>query len=324
MMVAVVAGLGVVLVAVAIVAGLVAFGTARPGPPRASVGAANPLRRVDYGDLPAVSRFVVRDGTPIAYRVYPARAGKVVLLLHGSTSRSRSLHALGRHLAGEGIATAYAIDVRGHGDSGPKGHVAYVGQLEDDVADIVAELRRRHPGAALVVAGFSAGGGLAMRVATGRYADQADAYVFLAPFLGPLSPTNRPNYGGWATPYVPRFIGLTILNRAGITAFNHLPVVAYNLSEEAARELTPTYSWNLANNFRAPDDYRAAVLRLRRPAVLIVGGRDDDFRPEAYADDIGADAQTLPIVIVDDVDHLGLIVDPAALAAIESWLRRLP
>ena len=31
----------------------------------------------------------------------------------------------------------YAVDIRGHGGSGTRGDITYIGQLEDDLADLV-------------------------------------------------------------------------------------------------------------------------------------------------------------------------------------------
>jgi len=46
-------------------------------------------------------------------------------------ARSTSMHSLAKDLSTAGYE-AYALDIRGHGESGEKGRVAYVGQLEDD------------------------------------------------------------------------------------------------------------------------------------------------------------------------------------------------
>ena len=42
--------------------------------------------------------------------------------------------ALSQALAGHGVET-FAVDMRGHGTSGTRGDIGYVGQLEDDLAD---------------------------------------------------------------------------------------------------------------------------------------------------------------------------------------------
>src|SRR5262249_15673721 len=105
---------------------------------------ANPLQRppelrsvsetasaVDRTPIPPLSRFAARDGTDLAYRHYPARVatvGKIAILVHGSSGSSVAVHALADALASRGIDT-YAPDIRGHGGSGTRGDVAYLGQL---------------------------------------------------------------------------------------------------------------------------------------------------------------------------------------------------
>src|SRR5207249_5267849 len=78
-------------------------------------------------------------GTKLAFRAYPAAGGAVkgsVVLLHGSSASSSSMHLMGKGFAAAGYA-AYTLDIRGHGKSGTKGHIAYIGQLEDDLEDFV-------------------------------------------------------------------------------------------------------------------------------------------------------------------------------------------
>jgi len=86
-------------------------------------------RAVDRSTMPPLSRFAARDGTDLAYRHYPARGtpgGKIAILVHGSSGSSVAAHALADALAAHGIDT-YAPDIRGHGGSGTRGDVAYLG-----------------------------------------------------------------------------------------------------------------------------------------------------------------------------------------------------
>ncbi|MFX6334759.1 alpha/beta hydrolase, partial [Acinetobacter baumannii] len=90
------------------------------------------------GALPPYAFVTARDGTRLAYRFYEGRpGGGVAVLVHGSTGLAIAVHATAQALAAEGINT-YAIDVRGHGESGPLGDIGYRGQLEDDLVDLLA------------------------------------------------------------------------------------------------------------------------------------------------------------------------------------------
>src|SRR5882672_100738 len=140
-------GLGVAAV---VLTALVATPLRRP-PPLASIS--ETARAVDRSTMPDLTRFQARDGTGLAYRHYPARGaavGRVAVLVHGSSGSSTSIHALGDALAARGVE-AFAVDIRGHGASGTRGDIGYVGQLEDDLVDFVAVVRKTSPDAPLTL-----------------------------------------------------------------------------------------------------------------------------------------------------------------------------
>src|SRR5271170_3297965 len=117
----------------------------RPPPPLASIHAG--ATRIDVAGAPDLSRFQARDGTWLAYRLYPAANGardRIAILAHGSSASSIEMNAVAAALAAKGV-TAVAPDVRGHGASGTRGDIAYPGELDDDLADLVAGLRKAYP-----------------------------------------------------------------------------------------------------------------------------------------------------------------------------------
>ena len=137
----------------------------RPPPPLASIHEG--AMQIDAGSAPDLSRYQARDGTWLAYRLYPAANGardRIAILAHGSSAQSIEMHAVAMALAANGV-TAVAVDFRGHGASGTRGDVAYPGQLDDDLADLIAELRKSDPAARLSLIGHSSGGGFALRIA---------------------------------------------------------------------------------------------------------------------------------------------------------------
>ena len=154
---------------------------------------------VDLSTLPAVERYQARDGTSLGFRHYAPGApatGRAAILLHGSSGSSGgTIHALSSALAAHGVET-WAVDIRGHGTSGTRGDIGYVGQLEDDLADLVAVVRQSAPTKALTLVGHSSGGGFALRVAGSPIQNLFERTVLLAPYLGYDAPTSRPNSGG--------------------------------------------------------------------------------------------------------------------------------
>ena len=49
----------------------------------------------------------------------------------------------------------------------------------------------------------------------------------ISPAIVYPSPLARPNDGGWATPYLPRIVGLIILNKIGIHWFDGLDAIVF-------------------------------------------------------------------------------------------------
>ena len=156
-------------------------------------------------------------------------------MIHGSSGSSgTTIHALldapWRRMAWK----TYATDIRGHGGSGTRGDIGYLGQLEDDLADFVAVLRKTTPSAPLTLIGHSAGGGFALRVAASPIQNLFARTVLLAPYLGYDAPTNRPNSGGWASADIPRFLGLLALRKIGIDCCEALPTLAFAVPPNSA------------------------------------------------------------------------------------------
>ena len=303
-------------------AAAIAFGGPTAPPPMHSVD--DPFRSVDFSDLPALRRYTARDGTALAYRHYRPRAGQsenrgTVVLIHGSSARSDSVHPLAQGLAKAGFGV-YAIDVRGHGESGHKGRIAYVGQLEDDLEDLVQIVK---PAAPRCLAGFSAGGGFALRFAASARQGLFESYVLMAPFLSQDASTYRPASGGWASVGLPRILGLVALNAVGVTAFNDLPVTAYALRPEAQQFLTPSYSFALAMNFRPHQDYRADMAAARRPMAVVVGQDDDQFIADRFAPEFTAAGRPVPVTIVPATGHIGLTLSKAGIQATVDAITRL-
>lgn len=308
-----IAAIGAALLAIAIAIGL-ALLTGGPAQlaPMASVN--DPFRDIDYTGLPPVSYFASRNGDRLAYRLYAAGGSaprNVVVLVHGSSASSKSMHPMAKAFAAAGHPT-YALDIRGHGDSGPKGHIDHVGQLEDDLEDFVKKIGIA-PTATL--AGFSSGGGFVLRVAGSAKQDLFANYLLLSPFIHQGAPTSRPGDRGWVSIGIPRTVALTILDGLGITLFNHLPVVRFALNDEAKAFLTPQYSIALAQNFRPQSDYAANIRAANRPMAVVAGKDDELFRAGRFAALFSAEGKAVPVEIVPDTGHIALILKPEAIKA---------
>jgi len=288
---------------------------ARPiSQPPELVSISNTARAVDRSTMPGLERFHGRDGTELAYRHYPARGqatGQIAILVHGSSGSSVAIHALSDAIAARGVDT-YAPDIRGHGGSGSRGDVAYLGQLEDDMADFVAEIRKTNPTAPITLLGHSAGGGFALRIAASPIQNLFVRTVLLAPYLGHDALTNRPDSGGWASADLPRSFGLAILHRLGVDCCQSLPTLAFAVPANSSAILNPTYSYRLMRNF-ATSGYRRDLEAATRPVALFAGADDELMIADKYRDAVG---EHVPVHLIDGVNHMAIVSDPRAVAAI--------
>ena len=296
---------------------LVAMPLKRPLPLRSISETAS---AVDRSNMPALEYFSARDGTQLAYRRYPARGkpiGKIAILVHGSSGSSAGVHALADALAARGIDT-YAPDIRGHGGSGTRGDVAYLGQPDDDMADFLA-LIRRTSSEPITLLGHSAGGGFALRIASSPLKDQFARTILLAPYLGYDAPTNRAQSGGWASADIPRFFGLMALRKLGIDCCEALPTLAFAVPPNSSDILASTYSYRLMRSF-ATRGYRSDLAQVTRPLTLISGADDELMLAEKYADTIHAVLPSAEVKLIAGVNHMGVVSAPVAVNEIADYV----
>ncbi|AOW14355.1 alpha/beta hydrolase [Hydrogenophaga crassostreae] len=303
-------------IAVAAIAAALAFGGPAPIQPLASIN--EPFAKVDFSAVPPNSHYTARDGTRLAWLHYPATgntadlAPRRIVLVHGSSARGRSMHPMAQALAAAGFDVA-ALDIRGHGDSGPRGHIAYIGQLEDDIEDFMKA--QAWPGPSTLL-GFSSGGGFVLRFAADHRASLFDRYLLLSPFLHQSSPTKRPGNDDWVSIGLPRIIALSVLNPIGITVFNHLSTLRFGLNADVRDQLTEQYDHALATNFRPHSDFAQDIRQIRQPLRILAGQDDELFDASRFAAVFQAAGHAVPVTTVDGINHMGLTLDRRALQAV--------
>jgi len=296
------------------------LGGPKAPPPMKSV--LDPFRDVDFSNLPSSQSFPARDGTLLSYRHYPAEGSKAagsVVLVHGSSARNHSVYPLALALSGAGWSV-YTPDIRGHGDSGNRGKISYIGQLEDDLEDFITRLGLEGK---KVLMGFSSGGGFVLRFAGRPKPDLFDAYILLSPFLHQDAATYRKNSGGWVGLGIPRIVALVMLNRLGITAFNGLPVVAFALAEKDKKFMTPEYSFALSTNFRPNNDYRSDIRNAKKPLIILAGQNDEVFHADKFAQEFALAGDKAHVTLIPELGHVGLTLDPRGIQAVAEALKCL-
>lgn len=251
----------------------------------------------------------MRDGYALPFRaLYGPDGAPLLVMIHGSGWHGMQFEGLAAQMAP--YADILIPDLRGHGIAPQRrGDVDYIGQFEDDLADLITA--RARPGQKVVLLGHSSGGGLVVRFAGGAHRGLISGAVLLAPFIHHGAPTTRPNSGGWAQINLPRIIGLSILNRLGITALNGLKIVQFAmpdavLSGPLGNTATTAYSYRLNTSFAPRDDYMADLAALP-PFILVAGSADESFVAQAYAPLLEKAGAKGGVHIVQNINHLGIV-----------------
>ena len=274
---------------------------------------------VDFSSLPAIERFQGRDGTWLGFRHYGAGGaptGRVAIVIHGSSGSSGgTIHALSHALAAHGVET-FAVDMRGHGTSGTRGDIGYVGQLEDDLADFVAVLRKTVPSAPLTLVGHSSGGGFALRVAGSPIQNLFERFVLLAPYFGYDAPSTRPSSGGWARADIPRIVGLLALRAIGVNCCEALPVLSLAVPPNSEKTLVSTYTDRLMRNFAVRDDFRRDLAAATKPLTIISGADDELMFSDKYAEAVRGAKVAVDVKVLDGINHMGIVAAPKAISIV--------
>ncbi len=306
--------------------GLIASQRIQPLPARESLAFASiePTTAQD----PGLTTWRARDGAALGVRHYPgSQAGPLVVVVHGSGWHGGGYTALGASLAEEYGFEVLIPDLRGHGPAPiRRGDVDYIGQLEDDLADLI--LAYGGADRPVYMIGHSSGGGLTIRFAGGAHGDMLDKAVLVAPFLKYNAPTARKDGGGWSHVLVRRIIGLSMLNAIGIHALDHLHVIQFRFPDSVLHgpqgaTATSSYSYRLNTSFAPRADYLADVARLP-PFLLIAGKEDEAFQVEAYEPTLAGASPKGRYMLIEGADHLGILSNGEAHAAIGNFLRAAP
>jgi alpha-beta hydrolase superfamily lysophospholipase len=295
------------------------FGPPPPMSPEAMAAFAARYERVYPNET---RRFTMRDGVSLAAHRFAANSDTTILLIHGILGTSLELNRPSGLLREATGASVVALDLRGHGASGgAPGDIDYIGQYEDDLADVVAKLRAERPHGRVILAGHSMGGGIILRYVTRSGVPPVDGYLLFAPYLGAKSPTtpqeSRPGEDAFLRLHLPRTLGLALWNSVGVTGFNGLHTLFFNLPKELP--LT-SYSYR-AMVGDAPEDHAPALAKIEasgRPLLVLVGSKDEAFRADRYSEALGQEKGALRII--DGASHDGVLVDPQAIQEAGRWL----
>lgn len=307
------------LTVLAVAVALAAF--CHPDAPKPLESVTKPFATMDLSGLPPLVTYRARDGAQLSYRVYPGQGDHGVVLLHGSVGSSQDMHRMALALQRETGSMILVPDIRGHGANRPHGDVAYMGQLDDDMADFMQAMKATYPDQEWTLLGFSSGAGFALRISGEPQGTEFSRYILLSPFLRYNAPTARqdasePDDGvHWYSVSIGRIVGLSILGAFGIHRFDGLPVLSFPVPDNI-ESVTATYSWRMEENFEPHAKYRADIRSSTRPMLVFVGSADELFYPDRFADVFHAERPDVPVTILPGITHSGMITDPGAIERI--------
>jgi pimeloyl-ACP methyl ester carboxylesterase len=271
--------------------------------------------------------FAARDGVQLSARLLDAGSSETLVLFLYGVLASSAKHSETARLLHETLgATVVSLDLRGHGHSeGTPGDVDHIGQYEDDVADVVATLRRERPGARICspVTRWAAASRCGMPTVRlpARASPAWDGYLLFAPLLGHESPTERrpepdakPSQDALIKVHVPRLIGLVMLNAVGVRALNALPTLFFDIP---AALPTAAYSFRAMLSM-APPDFRAALTADAKPMLVVVGENDEAFLAEEFPSVISAHVGGRTMIVPGE-SHDGVTESVTAFASVKQW-----
>jgi non-heme chloroperoxidase len=271
---------------------------------------------------PPVRRFTARDNSELAYRFYPSSSDRVLVFIHGSSYHGAAYHAFAKAVSEAGKAKVYLPNLRGHYLSGVRrGDVNYLGQLEDDIADLIAHARASGHDGKVIVGGHSSGGGMAIRFGGGEYRTLASQFLLLAPVIPGAPGIRNGDAGGWAMLNERRLFGLLILNAIGITGLNGLPVIEFNKPEKYWDGTeTLSYSFRLNQSYHPRYDYAQDIQNMGKDVAVFVGENDEAIDPEVLKTVFQQADSKAVVHVLAETNHFGVFGSPTAHQAIINLL----
>ncbi|WP_051554704.1 alpha/beta hydrolase [Maribacter antarcticus] len=265
--------------------------------------------------------FSMRDGKHLFSYAYKKESDTTIILVHGVLSGAYMMNKTAGLLQETTHNDVIALDFRGHGQSeGTPGDVDYVNQYVDDLEDVVSAIKKEKPNQSIVLAGHSMGGGIILRYAMEKDAPEVDGYLLFAPHLGANAPTLKEEAletgeAPFVKLHINRIIGLKMLNAIGVTKYNNLPVLFFNLPETMP---VTKYSYR-ANESMSPSDYKEGLNAIAKPLLVLIGSEDEVFDARKFNTAITENSNG-EVYTVEDETHNGIRHNKKAMELISNWI----
>jgi len=271
-------------------------------------------------------KFQMRDGKQLFSQHFPKESNLTIIILHGILANSNEFNKTSGMLRESVNADVYALDLRGHGQSdGEPGDIDYIHQYADDVADVVGIIKKQKPNGKIILMGHSMGGGIAQEFAMKKDKPEIDGYLLFAPAMDWESPTNskKEKSGSSSEPFakihLSRILGLLSLNAVGITWFNGLNTLFFNLPPEM-----PIHQYTFrAMVSMSPSNYKEGLNAINKPLLLIVGSNDQAFVADQFEPVVSENVSDGKVIVIEGQTHDGVHHDERSIAAVKEWIDHL-
>ena len=196
---------------------------------------------------------------------------RIVVISHGLAEHSGRYDGFARGLAGRGFAV-HALDHRGHGRSpGRRANIERFDTVVEDLAALVADAARQHPGVPLTLLGHSMGGAIALACAL-RHPERLHDLVLSAPALGadPAVPTLQVRLVRLLSRWLPDVGALKL----PLEAISRDPEVIQAYKDDPMVYCGAIPARTLAELFDAMSTFPGTVGALRLPVLVLHGTGD--------------------------------------------------
>lgn len=274
-------------------------------------------------------RFISRDGEAIYVKKVGEDTDTTLIFLHGIASTHQTVLQSAQSIHNKTGWQVLVPDLRGHGNSGGAAFdLAYIGQYEDDLEDLILFLneKRQMKGDSvehkLVIGGHSMGGGITLRYALKDNQPKVDGYLLFAPNFGE-GPTQRKSSESQidnAPIYfnTSRMIGLLMLNTLGINLLDSMPIMYFNFEPKM---MAYSYASIMSAQPIRPDNATDALQAINKPLLVIIGKADEVFVADAYPSLIQQYTSLGETLLLDNEDHMSILYSEMAANKASDWLK---